>query len=345
MSLPIALTGDRPTGPLHLGHYVGSLHTRLSMQHTHQLFILIADMQAMTDHFETPDKVHQAVVGIMQDYWAVGLDPEKCTFFIQSAVPELAELSLFFMNVVSMGYLERNPTVKAEIRQKGFGDQLPVGFFCYPVSQAADILAFGDLESKHVHVPVGDDQLPMIELTNHIARRFNSIYGTGETDILCSAQAHVGQTGRLMGIDGKHKASKSLNNAIFLSDDASTVRQKVFEMFTDPNHIRISDPGQVEGNVVFDYLTAFHQDTQELEALKAHYTQGGLGDTTLKNLLYTDLEVLLEPMRQRRAQLSTDQAWSILYKGTQRARAQAQKTLARVKKAMKLDYSSLWNAN
>lgn len=342
---PIALTGDRPTGPLHLGHYVGSLRARLTLQLSHTLFIMIADGQALTDNFDDPGKVHRAVMEVLKDYIAVGLDPNVCTPFLQSHVPELTELMFYYLNLVTLPRLMRNPTVKAEMQLRGFHqanpevdptcqDQgVPMGFLCYPVSQAADITAFGHPQAHTIIVPVGDDQLPMIEQTNEIVRKFNRIYGE---NVLQEAQALLSNTPRLVGIDGQAKASKSLGNAIFLSDDAPTVKAKVFQMYTDPDHIRVSDPGKVEGNVVFAYLDAFHPDPNEVASLKAHYRRGGLGDVTLKQILVRALEDLLAPIRARRQDLREEDLRAILYHGSQRARIQAQATLDRVRKAMQL---------
>ena len=333
-SRPIVLTGDRPSGPLHLGHYAGSLKNRLTMQETHEAYIMIADAQALTDHFEHPQKVRQFVIEVAKDYLAVGLDPEKCTFFIQSQVPELAELAFYYMNLVTVSRLERNPTVKAEIRQKGMGDNVTAGFLCYPISQAADITAFGrggDL----VHVPVGEDQVPMIEQTNEIVRRFNRIY---PGNVLQEAQIHLSTAPRLMGIDGQHKASKSLNNAISLGDSEDVLREKVFSMYTDPDHIHVQDPGKVEGNMVFHYLDAFHSDTQEVQRLKDHYTRGGLGDVTLKKLLYASLNALLTPIRQKRQSLTDQEVLNVLQKGTKKARQRVQLKMHQVRHAMALCY-------
>jgi tryptophanyl-tRNA synthetase len=323
---PIALTGDRPTGPLHLGHYIGSLINRVKLQQDYQQFVMIADIQALTDNFEHPEKITQNVYEVAKDYLAVGIDPTQSTIFIQSQIPELAELTLYYLNLVTLGRLERNPTVKTEIQQKGYDDSIPAGFFCYPVSQAADITAF-----KAEVVPVGDDQIPMIEQTNEIVRRFNRIY---QTECLKEAKALLSHASRLVGLDGKAKASKSLGNAIFLSDSAEDIKRKVFSMYTDPNHIRISDPGQVEGNVVFAYLDAFHPDKAEVSALKEHYQRGGLGDTAIKALLNSTLQTLLEPMRERRASYQREEIRELLYDGTQRAKTVAHKTLEEVRDAI-----------
>ena len=324
------LTGDRPTGPLHLGHYVGSLINRVHLQDLYQQFVMIADVQALTDNFESPEKITHNTFEVIRDYIAVGIDPEKTTLFIQSQVPELAELTVYFLNLVTLNRLERNPTVKAELQQKGYEREIPTGFLCYPISQAADITAF-----QAELVPVGDDQVPMIEQTNEIVRRFNRLYNTS---CLKEAQAYLSHTPRLIGINGTAKASKSLGNAIFLKDTPEVVREKVYSMYTDPNHIHVSSPGQVEGNVVFSYLDSFHPDKEEIESLKAHYRKGGLGDTTIKSLLNSSLHTLLTPIREKRAQLSTKELKEILYEGTKRARAIAQRTLEEVRAAIGINY-------
>lgn len=329
---PIILTGDRPTGSLHLGHYVGSLKNRVAFQETYKQFVIIADAQALTDNFENPQLVRDNVQQVALDYLAVGLDPKLSTFFIQSQIPELCELTFFFMNMVTVARLQRNPTIKEEIKQKGFDESLPVGFFCYPISQAADILAFdADL------VPVGEDQNPMIEQTNEIARKFNSVYnGKFFKDV----KALNGQIARLPGIDGKAKMSKSLKNAIFLGDSADEIKKKVNQMYTDPNHIRIEDPGTVEGHVVFQFLDYFDANKEELENLKAHYRRGGLGDGVLKKRLIEILDALIAPMRTRREQYQKDPAFiqDILKQGTFQAREVAARKMDQVKAAMKLSY-------
>ncbi len=326
----VILTGDRPTGPLHLGHYVGSLKNRVALQNEFQQYVMIADVQALTDHFEHPENITKNVYEVVKDYLSVGINPDVSTIFIQSQIPEITELTLYYMNLVTLGRLERNPTIKTEIQQKGFSDSTPVGFFCYPINQAADITIF-----KAEKVPVGADQVPMIEQTNEIVRRFNRIY---ETTCLKECEAHLGSTGRLVGIDGKAKASKSLNNAIFLSDSPDVIKQKVFQMFTDPNHLRVSDPGQVEGNVVFAYLDAFHADQDQVSELKAHYARGGLGDTTIKNILNETLQQLLDPIREKRLSLKEENLKEILNQGTQKARSAAQKTMAEVREILGLNY-------
>jgi tryptophanyl-tRNA synthetase len=324
------LTGDRPSGRLHLGHYIGSLQSRLKLEAQFDQFVMVADVQALTDNFENPEKITENVYEVAKDYIAVGLDPEKTTFLIQSQVPEITELTIYFLNLVTLGRLERNPTVKTEIQQKGFESSIPAGFFCYPVSQAADIAIF-----QAELVPVGDDQLPMIEQTNEIVRRFNRIYNT---ECLKECQAYLSHASRLIGIDGKAKASKSLNNTIFLGDTPQEIKQKVFSMFTDPNHLKVSDPGQVEGNVVFAYLDAFHPDKAEVAELKAQYQRGGLGDVTIKNLLNQTLQDLLTPIRERREALNHDDIKEMLFQGTHKARKKAQNTMEQVRFAMGLDY-------
>ncbi len=322
------LTGDRPTGHLHLGHYVGSLKNRVALQDEYNCFIMIADVQALSDNFDNPEKVRENVVEVCKDYFAVGINPEKCTIFIQSLIPELFELTVYYLNLVSVSRLERNPTVKAELQQKSFSESVTAGFLTYPVSQAADITAF-----KAQLVPVGEDQLPVIEVSNEIVRRFNRVY---KTDILLEAEAILGNVGRLVGIDGKAKASKSLNNAIFMSDPSDVLKQKVYSMYTDPNHVKMSDPGMVEGNVVFAYLDAFYEDKEELASLKAQYRKGGLGDTTLKSLLNGTLQNLLDPIREKRESISEATVLDILANGSQKARAIAQQTLQEVRDAIGL---------
>ena len=291
---PIILTGDRPTGPLHLGHYVGSLQNRVKLQPDYKQYLIIADSQALTDNYDNPSLVRENVMQVALDYLAVGLDPKESTFFIQSQIPELYELTCYFLNLVSVARLERNPTIKDEVRQKNMKDAIPAGFFCYPVSQAADILAF-----KADLVPAGEDQNPMIEQTNEIAKRFNFLY---KQDVFKEVKSMVGAVGRLPGIDGKAKMSKSLGNAIFLGDSADEITRKVRLMYTDPNHLRVSDPGTVEGNVVFAFLDIFDPNKAEVEELKAHYRRGGLGDGVLKKRLTDILEGMIAPMRQRREQ-------------------------------------------
>ncbi len=328
----VLLTGDRPTGPLHLGHYIGSLKSRVEMQNDYQTFIMVADIQALTDNFKTPMTVQKNVLQVVRDYLAIGLDPDKITIFLQSQVPELAELTMYYMNLVTLSRLEQNPTIKSEIQQKGYqGHSIPVGFLCYPISQAADITAF-----QGEAVPVGEDQVPILEMTNEIVRRFNHIY---ETDCLRECQAVLSTTSRLVGINGQQKASKSLNNAIFLKDSEEVLREKVWQMYTDPTHLRIEDPGHVEGNVVFSYLDAFHPHKSEVEQWKEHYQRGGLGDTTLKEALYHTLADFLRPIREKRESYDDDLVKGILVAGQHKAREKAQETLKKVKKAMGLIYS------
>jgi tryptophanyl-tRNA synthetase len=332
MKEDVILTGDRPSGPLHLGHYIGSLVKRVELQEQFKTFIMIANVQALTDNFECPQKVYDSVIEVALDYLAVGIDPNKARIFIQSEIPQIAELTVFYMNLVTLNRALRNPTVKAEIKQKGYGDSTPLGFVVYPISQAADITAL-----KGTLVPVGDDQLPMIEQTNEIVRTFNRIYNT---DVLVEAQAVLTKTQRLPGVDGKTKMSKSLGNAIYLSDSADTVKKKVMGMYTDPNHIRVEDPGKVEGNAVFTYLDAFDMDHQEVEQLKVQYRAGGLGDVALKKRLIDVLELHLQPIRERRHVFAQDKAYvlHVLKEGTDAAQAVAADTLASVKRAMKLTY-------
>ncbi len=324
------LTGDRPTGKLHLGHYGGSLKNRVELQNSYKQYIMIADIQALTDNFDNPSKVTSNVLEVLTDYIAVGIDPNLSTIFIQSQIPELAELTLYYMNLVTLGRLQRNPTVKAEIQQKSYTDSLPVGFLCYPISQAADITGF-DANL----VPVGEDQLPMIEQTNEIVRKFNATYNR---ECLKEVEPLLGNVKRLVGIDGKAKASKSLNNTIFLSDSIDEIKRKVFMMYTDPNHLKVSDPGQVEGNVVFDYLDAFHGNTDEVEELKNHYRRGGLGDATIKSILNNSLQLFLEPIRVRRESLKNNDLMEILYKGTKVAREVVQYKVEQVREAIGIRY-------
>lgn len=328
----IILTGDRPTGPLHLGHYIGSLQNRIKLQNEYSQHIIIADVQALTDNFDNPEKVRKNVLEVGLDYLAVGLDPKVNTIFIQSLIPEIAELTMYFLNLVTVSRLERNPTVKDEIKQKGFERSLPAGFFVYPVSQAADIAIF-----KANLVPVGEDQLPMIEQTNEIVRKFNATYNT---NTLVEAKPMISEVSRLSGIDGKAKMSKSLGNAIYLSDSEEEVAKKVMSMYTDPNHIRAEDPGKIEGNTVFTYLDAFGKDKQMIQKMKDEYQAGGLGDVKVKKYLNEVLEELLKPIRERRKELAKDpeEVMNILKKGTEKAKASAEKTMSEVRKDMKLDY-------
>jgi tryptophanyl-tRNA synthetase len=328
----IVLTGDRPTGPLHIGHYAGSLANRLLLQDRYKQYVMIADVQALTDNYENPQKVRENVVEVALDYLAVGIDPAKTTIFIQSLIPEIAELTIFYLNLVTVNRLRRNPTVKTEINQKGYGENVTAGFLMYPVSQAADITVV-----RADCVPVGEDQLPMIEQTNEIVRTFNRIY---RTDALVEAEALIPKVARLPGTDGKAKMSKSLGNAIYLSDSAEVVKQKIMNMYTDPNHLRVTDPGKVEGNPVFDYLDAFDADVKTVQEMKDHYQQGGLGDMVVKKRLLEIMQAFLEPIRSRRALLSQDKkaVMDVLKKGTLQTREVAQQTMSRVKNAMHLDY-------
>lgn len=332
----IILTGDRPTGKLHLGHYVGSLSNRVKLQNEggKALYVMIADQQALTDNAREPRKVQESVLQVGLDYLAVGLDPKKTTMFIQSQIPQLAELSAYYMNLVTTSRLERNPTVKSEIQQKNFNQSVPVGFYVYPISQVADITAF-----KATHVPVGDDQQPMIEQAREVACDFNRIY---DRDVLVEPEIILppkGQ-GRLVGIDGKGKMSKSLNNGIYLSDSADEIQKKVMSMFTDPNHIRIEDPGQVEGNVVFTYLDVFADDQEKVQELKDHYERGGLGDVKIKRYLNDILQAKLKPIRERREEFAAnpDYVMNMLKEGSEKAEKVAAQTLKEVKDAMGINY-------
>ncbi len=324
------LTGDRPSGRLHLGHYIGSLQNRIKLQDVYEQYVMIADVQALTDNFENPKKITTNVFEVAMDYLSVGIDPSQSTILIQSQIPEIGELTVYYLNLVTLGRLERNPTVKAEIQQKDYTDSIPAGFFCYPVSQAADITIF-----QAEVVPVGDDQVPMIEQTNEIVRRFNRIYNT---QCLKECKPFLSKTPRLIGIDGKFKASKSLGNAIFLSDSKEEIKAKVFQMYTDPHHIKISDPGSTEGNAVFIYLDAFHPDKQEVENLKEHYKRGGLGDTTIKSILNQVLQDLLEPIREKREKINFAEVQEILYQGTEKAHQLAKTTMEMVREAIGIKY-------
>ncbi|MEE0521743.1 MAG: tryptophan--tRNA ligase [Bacteroidaceae bacterium] len=342
----IILTGDRPTGKLHIGHYVGSLRRRVELQNSGEfdkIFIMIADAQALTDNADNPEKIRQNVIEVALDYLSAGLDPDKCHIFVQSAVPELTELTFYYMNLVSVQRLQRNPTVKTELEMRKFEGGTPTGFFCYPISQAADITLF-----KATTVPVGEDQKPMLEQTNEIVRRFNNIYGPTlvEPKILLPDNAACL---RLPGTDGKAKMSKSLGNCIYLSDTQKELKKKVNSMYTDPEHIHIEQPGHIEGNTVFTYLDAFCLDSdfekflpeyKNLDELKAHYTRGGLGDGTCKKFLFNVLNDRLEPIRQRRKQYEQDipGVYDILRRGTEEARKVGAKTLAEVRHAMRIDY-------
>lgn len=342
----IILTGDRPTGRLHVGHYVGSLKRRVELQNSgeyDQIFIMIADAQALTDNADNPEKVRQNIIEVALDYLAAGLDPAKSTLFIQSQIPELCELSFYYMNLVTVSRLQRNPTVKAEIQMRNFEASIPVGFFTYPISQAADITAF-----KATTVPVGEDQMPMLEQTREIVHKFNSVYGDTLVmpDILLPDNKACL---RLPGIDGKAKMSKSLGNCIYLSDTEEEVRKKIMSMFTDPNHLRVEDPGRVEGNPVFIYLDAFCKDEhfekflpdyKNLDELKAHYTRGGLGDVKVKKFLNKVIQDELAPIRERRKEFEKDipAVYKMLEEGSRKAEAVAAQTLADVKRSMKINY-------
>ena len=342
----IILTGDRPTGRLHVGHYAGSLKRRVELQNSgefDEIYIMIADAQALTDNADNPEKVRQNIIEVALDYLACGLDPEKSVLFIQSQVPELCEMTFYYMDLVTVSRLQRNPTVKSEIQMRNFEASIPVGFFTYPISQAADITAF-----KATTVPVGEDQAPMIEQTREIVHKFNSVYGDTlvEPDILLPDNKACL---RLPGIDGKAKMSKSLGNCIYLSDSEDEIKKKIMSMFTDPNHLRVEDPGRVEGNPVFIYLDAFCRDEhfetylpdyKNLDELKAHYTRGGLGDVKVKRFLNSVLQDELRPIRERRKEIARDipAVYRILEEGSRRAEQKAAQTLAEMKRAMKINY-------
>ena len=348
MAKEIILTGDRPTGKLHVGHYIGSLKKRVSMQNSgkYDSYIMIADQQALTDNARDPEKIKNSLIQVALDYLAVGLDPKKSTIFVQSQIPALAELNLYYLNLVTVSRLERNPTVKAEIQQKHFERSIPAGFFTYPVSQAADITAF-----KANLVPVGDDQEPMLEQTREIVRSFNHTYNC---DVLVEPEGIYPQNeaaGRLPGLDGNAKMSKSLNNGIYLSDDMDTLQKKVMSMYTDPDHIKIEDPGKIEGNMVFHYLDVFGrpEDAREITAMKEHYQRGGLGDVKVKRFLNAIMQETLEPIRnrrelgpirERRVEFSKDMGavYTMLQKGSEKARQVASQTLSKVKSAMGINY-------
>lgn len=333
----IILTGDRPTGPLHLGHFVGSLRNRVKYQHEYKQYVMLADAQALTDNMDDIDKVHRNVVEVALDYLAVGIDPKLSTIFIQSQVPELTELAFYYLNLVTVARLERNPTVKEEIRLRDFERDIPAGFLTYPVSQAADITAF-----KATLVPVGEDQIPMIEQTNEIVRRFNRTYKNASTkqEILVETKALVPELGRLPGIDGKAKMSKSLGNVINLGASADEVTKAVKRVYTDPLHLKIEDPGHVEGNIAFTYLDAFDTDKTAIAELKAHYTRGGLADSIVKKRLEAVLQEMLEPIRTRRAELANDKGYilQLLREGTEQAREVAANTMSEVRAALGLTY-------
>ena len=341
----IILTGDRPTGKLHLGHYIGSLKNRVVLQNEgnyDEMYLMIADSQALTDNFDNPKKVRDNIINVALDYLSVGIDPKKVNIFIQSQVPALTELSFYYMNLVTVSRLQRNPTVKNEIKEKSFEKSIPVGFFCYPISQAADITAF-----KANIIPVGNDQLPMLEQTNEIVSSFNRIYG--ETLVPCKAILNENKIAqRLPGLDGNAKMSKSLNNGIYLSDPSDVIYKKVMSMYTDPNHIKVEDPGKVEGNMVFTYLDVFSSDEQiskyseyrTLDEMKKAYEKGGLGDVKIKKVLYNILEEILSPIREKRKYYEEhlDEVYSILKEGTNKANEKANKTLKEVKKAIMIDF-------
>ena len=326
------LTGDRPTGRLHLGHYIGSLANRVALQHTYNQFVMIADQQALTDNADNPDKIIQSIFQVLLDYLAVGIDPQVTTIFAQSGIPQISELAFYYLNLVTVARLSRNPTIKDEIRQRGFEESIPAGFLIYPVHQAADITIVG----AHL-VPVGADQLPMIEQTNEIVRSFNRIYGPvfNEVEALIPEKCS-----RLMGTDGQEKMGKSLGNAIYLSDDADTIQKKIMGMYTDPNHLRASDPGKVEGNPVFTYLDVFGSDVEKIQGMKEHYTRGGLGDVVVKKYLNEVLQEFLSPIRARRTQFegNQDHLKTILQQGTYKVRGIAEETMKKVKTAIGLTY-------
>ena len=343
----IILTGDRPTGRLHIGHYVGSLRRRVELQNSgdfDEIYIMVADAQALTDNFDNPEKVRENIMEVALDYLSAGIDPDKTSILIQSQIPELTELTFYYEDLVTVARLQRNPTVKTELGMRGFGDSIPVGFFTYPISQAADITAF-----KATTVPAGEDQEPMVEQTREIVRKFNSVYNC---DVLVEPSILLPQNQasmRLPGTDGKEKMSKSLGNCIYLSDPAGDVKKKVMSMYTDPDHLRVEDPGKLEGNTVFTYLDAFCKDEYfaeyapdyaNLDEMKTHYKKGGLGDVKVKKFLNNVLQETLEPIRTRRAEFEKDipYVYDVLKKGTEKAEAKAAATLSEVKKAMRIDY-------
>ena len=343
----IILTGDRPTGRLHIGHYVGSLRRRVELQNSgdfDEIYIMVADAQALTDNFDNPEKVRENIMEVALDYLSAGIDPDKTSILIQSQIPELTELTFYYEDLVTVARLQRNPTVKTELGMRGFGDSIPVGFFTYPISQAADITAF-----KATTVPAGEDQEPMVEQTREIGRKFNSVYNC---DVLVEPSILLPQNQasmRLPGTDGKEKMSKSLGNCIYLSDPAGDVKKKVMSMYTDPDHLRVEDPGKLEGNTVFTYLDAFCKDEYfaeyapdyaNIDEMKAHYKKGGLGDVKVKKFLNNVLQETLEPIRTRRAEFEKDipYVYDVLKKGTEKAEAKAAATLSEVKKAMRIDY-------
>lgn len=338
MAKKVILTGDRPTGQLHIGHYIGSLKNRVALQNSgeYESFIMIADQQALTDNARNPEKIRKSLIEVALDYLAVGLDPLESTIFVQSQIPELNELTMHYLNLVTLSRLERNPTVKAEIKQKDFQNSIPAGFLIYPVSQAADITAF-----KADTVPVGEDQLPMIEQAREIVRSFNGLYG----EVLVEPKAVIpkeDECGRLPGTDGKAKMSKSIGNCIYLADDADTIKQKIMSMYTDPTHIKVEDPGHIEGNTVFTYLDAFAEDKEKVEEMKEQYQKGGLGDMKVKRYLNEVLQAELEPIRNRRIEYAKDeeQVYQMLKEGSEKARAVAAQTLKEVRDAIGINYFS-----
>jgi tryptophanyl-tRNA synthetase len=330
----IVLTGDRPTGRLHLGHLVGSLQNRLKLQNDNSFekrFYMVADVQALTDNADNPQKVRDNVLEVALDNLAIGIDPEKTTMFIQSQIPQIAELTVFFLNLVTLARLKRNPTVKSEMKQKGFGEDVPVGFLSYPVSQAADILF-----AKANYIPVGEDQLPVIEQANELGNKFNSIYG----EFFPYINPVIGEVGRLRGVDGNAKMSKSLGNTIYLSDSDEQIEKQVMQMYTDAKHLKIEDPGQVEGNVVFEYLDIFHPNKDEVENLKSQYRKGGLGDVKLKKILIEILKNLIKPIRDKREELAKnpEKIMQILQNGTEIAKKEAEKTMKEIREKMLINY-------
>ena len=334
MDKKVILTGDRPTGKLHLGHYIGSLKSRVELQKKYKQYILVADVQALTDNAENPEKVRNNVIELLLDYLSVGIDPTQTTICIQSMIPAIAELTIFYLNLVTLSRVERNPTVKQELKLRNFSGGIPCGFLTYPISQAADITAFG----AHF-VPAGEDQEPMLEQTREIVKKFNSVYG----ETLVEPEIILSQTPRLIGTDGKNKMSKSLGNTIYLSDSPEDIERKVMNMFTDPNHIRINDPGNTKNTPVFIYLDAFGEDKEEIASMKAHYEKGGLGDTVVKKYLNEVLQNLLNPIRKKREELEKDlpSVYKVAFDGTNEAKKVTSATLEKVKKAMKIDYCNL----
>lgn len=330
----IILTGDRPTGKLHLGHYIGSLKNRVELQDKYKQYVMVADVQALTDNADNPQKVRGNIIELLLDYLSVGIDPNKTTICIQSMIPAIAELTIFYLNLVSVSRLERNPTIKQELKLRNFSGGIPAGFLTYPVSQAADITAFGAS-----FVPAGEDQAPMIEQTCEIVRRFNSYYG----ETLKEPKIILSKTPRLVGTDGKSKMSKSLGNTIYLADSPDDIEKKVMSMFTDPNHLNINDPGNTKDNPVFIYLDAFGEDKEKIAAMKAHYEKGGLGDVKVKRYLNEVLQELLEPIRKRRGALQKDldAVYKIAFDGTKEANVLTAQTLKNVKKAMRINYQDM----